>query len=208
VSHDLRRSLAALAALLVSSLAAGPAGASGGPLVDALKARQARIDSILHAHPGRLDAPARGSLEQALAGAIDFAAMGQAALADWNARSPEERAEYSAAFEKLIRHSLMRRVNVYRIEGVDYLTEAVEGDKGRVDTVVRAREATTEVDWEFVRTPKGWRVSDYSIDGVSTVRNYRRQFTKLLETRGWKGLVERINGRAAEIDVEIRKELD
>jgi phospholipid transport system substrate-binding protein len=102
----------------------------------------------------------------------------------------------------------MRRVNVYRVEGVDYRSEAIEGDHGRVDTIVRAREATTELNWEFVRTPKGWRVSDYSIDGVSTVRNYRRQFAKLLETKGWNGLVERINNRAAEIEVELQKEVD
>jgi len=208
VIHDFRRARVAVAALLVTALAAGPTAASGGPLVDALKARQARIDSILHAHPGKLDAATRGTLEEALAGAIDFGAMGRAALSDWDARSAAERADYAAAFEKLIRRSLMRRVNVYRIDGIDYRTEAIQGDRGRADTVVRAKEATTEVAWEFVRTPKGWRVCDYSIDGVSTVRNYRRQFAKLLETKGWRGLVERINNRAAEIEVELQKEVD
>jgi ABC-type transporter MlaC component len=62
------------------------------------------------------------------------------------------------------------------------------------------------VSWEFVTTSRGWRVSDYSIDGVSTARNYRRQFTRLLETKGWNGLIERINKRAAEIEAEIEKE--
>jgi phospholipid transport system substrate-binding protein len=198
--------VAALA--LIPTLGSHASAASGGPLVDALKARQAKIDSILHAHPGTLDASARGTLEEALAGAIDFGAMGRAALAAWDARSADERAHYSAAFEKLIRRSLMRRVNVYRVDGVDYRTEAIQGERGRVDTVVRAKEATTEVAWEFVRTPKGWRVADYSIDGVSTVRNYRRQFAKLLETKGWNGLLERINARAAEIEGELQKGVD
>jgi phospholipid transport system substrate-binding protein len=207
LSHDLRLPRVAVVALAVSALAAAPGAASSGPLVDALKARQARIDSILQAHPGALDAGARGSLEEALAGAIDFAAMGQAAFAEWGARSAEERKQYSAAFEKLIRRSLMRRVNIYRIEGVDYRSEAIQGGRGRVDTLVRAKEATTEVSWEFVRTPSGWRVSDYSIDGVSTVRNYRRQFAKLLETKGFEGMLERINARAAAIEGEPQKEL-
>jgi phospholipid transport system substrate-binding protein len=208
VSHDFRRARVAVAAVLITALAAGAPAASGGPLVDALKARQARIDSILHAHSGKLDAAARGTLEEALAGAIDFGAMGRAALSAWDARSAAERVAYAAAFEKLIRRSLMRRVNVYRVDGVDYRTEAIEGDHGRVDTIVRAREATTELNWEFVCTPKGWRVSDYSIDGVSTVRNYRRQFAKLLETKGWEGLLQRISARAAEIESELQKEVD
>ena len=208
MSQNILRARVSVAALLVTALAAGPTAASGGPLVDALKARQARIDSILQAHPGKLDPAARGTLEEALAGAIDFGAMGRAALSDWDTRSARERADYSGAFEKLIRRSLMRRVNIYRIDGVDYRPEAIQGDHGRVDTVVRAKDATTEVTWEFVRTPNGWRVSDYSIDGVSTVRNYRRQFAKLLETKGFKGLVERINARATEIEGELQKEVD
>jgi phospholipid transport system substrate-binding protein len=197
---------ASVALLLASILAATPAAASNGPLVDALKARQARIDSVLSAHPGKLAAPARQTLEEALAGAIDFDEMARGALAAWADRSAPERAAYAAAFQKLIRRSLMRRVDIYRIQGVDYASEAIQGDQGTVDTVVRAKEATTEVIWRFVRTPSGWRVSDYSIDGVSTVRNYRRQFARLLETKGWSGLLERINARAAEIEAEIVKE--
>lgn len=206
MSHGHRRAGVSIALVIASILAAGPADASSGPLVDALKARQARIDSVLSAHPGKLGGPARATLEEALAGGIDFGAMARAALAAWDSRSAAERAEYAGAFEKLIRRSLMRRVDVYRIRSVDYAAEAVEGDHGRVDTVVQAKDVTTEVAWVFVRTPSGWRVSDYSIDGVSTVRNYRRQFTRLLETKGWNGLIERINARAAEIGAEIEKE--
>jgi phospholipid transport system substrate-binding protein len=193
--------------LLAALLAASGADAAGGPLVEALKARQARIDSILSAHPGKLSPAARDTLEEALSGGFDFSAMARGALSDWESRSPAERAEYTAAFEKLIRRSLMRRVDIYRIEGVDYRTEAVEGDHGKVDTVVRAKHATTEVLWEFVRTGTGWRLSDYAIDGVSTVRNYRRQFARLLETRGFAGLIERIQKRAEEIGAEVEREV-
>lgn len=206
--RNLPRASAGIGIGLVSILTAGPTTASAGSLVETLKARQARIDSILSAHPEKLDAAARERLEEALSGAIDFGAMARAALADWEGRSAAERTEYASAFERLIRRSLMRRVDIYRIESVSYGAEAVQGDSGRVETVVRAKEATTEVVWQFVRTGTGWRVSDYSIDGVSTVRNYRRQFTRLIETRGWKGLIERIAKRAAELEAEMEKEAD
>jgi phospholipid transport system substrate-binding protein len=202
------RACAWIAVGLASILSAGPTTAANSSLVETLKARQARIDSILSAHPGKLDAATRGTLEEALSGAIDFEAMARAALADWESRSAAERTEYASAFERLIRRSLMRRVDVYRIEGVSYGAETIQGDNGRVETVVRAKEATTEVVWQFVHTGTGWRVSDYSIDGVSTVRNYRRQFTRLIQTRGWNGLIDRIAKRAAEIEGEMEKEAD
>ncbi len=194
-----RRTRTALWAGLLAVLAA-PGGA--GPLRDLLHRRQAEVSSIL-ALAERLQPPEKRRLEDALAGAFDFGEMARAALgAEWERRSPAERVEYASAFESLIRASLVRRVDIYRIDGVDYAPEQVTGDRGRVDTVVRSKDATTEVRWEFVRTREGWRIADYAIDGVSTVRNYRTQFARILARRGWPGLLDRIRMRAA----EIRKE--
>lgn len=186
--------------LALSCLGFAPA-ASAGELVEALKERQARIDQILRKNPGDLPPAERTRLEDALAGAIDFQEMGRSALAEWDSRRPAERAEYVRAFEDLIRKSLMRRVDIYRIEGVTYGAEKVEAGKGRVDTVVRSKSATTEVRWDFVRSGKaGWRISDYAIDGVSTARNYRTQFVRILAKSGWPGLLDRIRKRAKEIE--------
>lgn len=183
---------------------AGPARA--GELLEALKGRQARIDQILKRNPGELSPAEKAGLEDALAGAIDFQEMARSALAEWDARSPAERDEYVKAFEDLIRKSLMRRVDIYRIEGVTYGAERVEAGRGRVDTVVRSRSATTEVRWDFVRSGKaGWRISDYAIDGVSTARNYRTQFARILARSGWPGLLDRIRKRAREIEEKGEK---
>ena len=188
-----------LAAALLACL---PVPCGAGPLRDLLERRQAQVEAIV-SRPGELPPPQRRALEDALAGAMDFAEMGRAALgAEWERRSPEERAEYVSAFESLIRASLVRRVGVYRIESVAYAPEQAATDRGRVDTVVRSKDATTEVRWEFVRTPGGWRIADYVIDGVSTVRNYRAQYARILARSGWASLLERIRNRAA----EIRKE--
>lgn len=194
-----RRSRSLLGAGLVAAFAV-PGGA--GPLRDLLHKRQADVFAILSL-ASELQPPEKRRLEEALAGTIDFTEMARAALGtEWEHRGPAERAEYVATFESLIRASLVRRVDIYRIDSVEYAPEQVAGDRGRVDTVVRSKDATTEVRWDFVRTPEGWRIADYAIDGVSTVRNYRAQFARILARSGWPGLLERIRTRAA----AIRKE--
>ena len=122
MSHDFRRApVSRSRVLLASILAAGPTAASSGPLVDALKARQARIDSILSAHPGKLAAAPRGRRWRRPSPERSTSLRWRAPRSrPGTARSAAERAEYAVAFEKLIRRSLMRRVDIYRIEGVDY----------------------------------------------------------------------------------------
>jgi phospholipid transport system substrate-binding protein len=200
VKHALgRRSRTVLGVGLLASLATS---GGAGPLCDLLQKRQADVTAIVSL-ARELPPPEKRRLEEALAGPIDFTEMARPALgAEWERRSPAERAEYVSAYESLIRASLVRRVDIYRIDSVEYAPEQVAGDRGRVDTVVHSKDATTEVRWEFVRKPEGWRIADYAIDGLSTVRNYRTQFARILARSGWPGLLDRIRARAG----AIRKE--
>jgi phospholipid transport system substrate-binding protein len=187
--------------LIAAALWAGAGASEAGPLVDLLAARQARVDAALEASPGELSPAERRKLEDALTGAIDFARMAQDALgAEWEGRTPAERKEFTAAFEALLRASLLRRVGIYRVEAVAYDEEKQDATTGFVRQTVRLKEATTEVSYTFRRSGPEWHIVDYAVDGVSTVRNYRSQFTKMLAKGGFRSLVDRIRKRTAEIE--------
>jgi phospholipid transport system substrate-binding protein len=189
---------AVFAACAVPATAAAP--------VDTLKERQARVDSILASNPREMPPAERQRLGQALAEAFDFTAMSKAALADWERRPEAERTQFAQAFERLVRASLIRRVNIYRVEKVDYTREDQKGETALVETTVTSRDATTDVAYSFVRTANGWRISDYAIDGVSTARNYRSQFTRIVEKNGWLALLERIRKRAEALEKDAAEE--
>lgn len=191
-------------ALLFSVLLAIVAEQAGaGVLVDRLKARQARVDAILKTSPDELPPAEKKKLEEALTGAIDFHEMAKQALgAEWDKRSAAEQKTFGEAFEALLRASLLRRVNIYRIDGITYDDEKMEAAAGAVRTTVRVKEATTEVAYTFQKTGTEWRIVDYALDGVSTVRNYRAQFAKILAKSSFAGLVDRVHQRAVEIQSE------
>jgi len=188
------RSTAALLALLA-------APAAGGPLGDALKARQAKLDPLLAASTGELSATQKKEIGDALAELIDFTAMSRAALGEaWEKRSEAERKDFVAAFSGLVRANSLRQVEVYRADAIEYLEETVEADRGSVRTTVKTRDAITDVVYGFEKVKGAWRVVDYAIDGVSAVKNYRAQFARILEKKDWATLVARLRKRQAEIE--------
>jgi ABC-type transporter MlaC component len=190
-----------LLTLILSAVATG--SVSAGPLVDLLKARQQHVDALLKANPGELSPAQKKELEDALTGALDFHEMARAALgAEWDKRSPAEQKTFADAFEALLRASLLRRTNIYRVDSIEYGEEKVQGTSGTVHTTVRLKDATTDVDYTFGKAGGEWRIVDYALDGVSTVRNYRSQLAKILAKDGFSALVDRLHRRATTIRSE------
>ncbi len=189
---------APVVATLLACVSLAPRSSWAGPLVDTLKARQAKLDAILAKHPGELPPAEKDKLGLILTETLDFREMGKSALGvEWDKRGENERAEYVRVFEGFVRASLLRKPDIYRVVGVTYGPEKLEGGVGRVLTTVRSKDATTEVEYEFLGASGKWRIVDYKIDGVSTVRNYRSQFAKILAKNGWPGLLDRLKKRTA-----------
>ncbi len=52
-----------------------------------------------------------------------------------------------------------------------------------------------DVEYKLVRQKGGWRVYDFMIQGVSVVRNYRAQFSKVLDHESYQGLLKRLKAQ-------------
>ena len=48
-----------------------------------------------------------------------------------------------------------------------------------------------------------WRVYDIITDGVSLVKNYRRQFRRIIRDEGWDGLIDRMQKKLETDDDEF-----
>ena len=110
--------------------------------------------------------------------------------------------EFVSAFEALLRANSIRSVGVYRVSSVEYLDERIDGLQGRVLTSVDTKEAVTEMEYRFRRLVGGWKVVDYSIDGLWAAQNYRSQFQKILKQHGWSELLARMARRARELETD------
>ena len=140
----------------------------------------------------------RNSLRQILLTRFDFAAMAQKSLGNrWKDLNGKEE-EFVSAFTDFVEHSYMSTLGSYRGEKVVYDRDRANGESAEVDTrVVGGQGDPIKIEYKLHLTDGQWMVYDAVIDDVSVVRNYRSQFSKILQTASLRDLIQNLRAKAS-----------
>ena len=193
-----------LAGVVVALLAAALAWA--GPPTDQLRTQVDRVMRILEDPELRKDGRAqerRASLRDAASQLFDFPEISRRALGrHWQARTPDERAEFTRLFTDLLEYSYVSKIETYSSgdDKVQYTGERVDGDYALVNTkILRAQGVEIPVDYRMYREGSRWRAYDVNIEGVSLVANYRSQFNSILQRQSYPELVKMVRTKLAQL---------
>ena len=94
----------------------------------------------------------------------------------------------------------------YRAEGFRYLNEEVTGNKAIVKAIAFYKDDEVQLDYQFERGDSGqWKITNYILDDIDTVRNYKKQFTRLFAKKTFDKVVERLRKKIADYQSENRK---
>jgi len=183
-----------LPALILASLLSAP-----GEATAALRARDAELRAALPPAGAPVTPEVRSRLGAILARALDVPDMVASAMAArWVKLSPAQRKRLLAAFDRKLRQAAGEGLENYRDSTVSYGPEEERpGGRVRVPTSVNARGETSQVAYTLRRAPAGWRIVDVTVDGVSTVENYRASFARIAAKDGVETLIQRLERREA-----------
>lgn len=132
-------------------------------------------------------------LEQAIGERISYWELSKRSLGPkWKELSEKERQEFVGLFAQLLRDVYADRIFQYTDEQVEYLSERLDGDYAEVKTNLRGSKVNVPVSYRMINQAAVWKVYDVVVDGISTVSNYRGQFTKILQTSSYETLLERL----------------
>ena len=125
---------------------------------------------------------------------------------NYKARSDKEREEFTMLFKKLLENSYASKIENYQDETINYVSEQVKGKYALVKTQIVRKDGTIDVDYKMIKDNGQWLVYDFVIEGVSLIRNYKSQFTKIISTESYAALVSKLNKKIQ--DLETTKEAD
>lgn len=136
----------------------------------------------------------RAKIRQVVLQRFGFTEMSKRSLGRyWSERTPEERTEFVRLFTDLLERAYIDRVDGYTGEQVVYLGESVDGDYSEVRSkIVTKRNQEIPILYRLQKNNANWEVYDVIVEGVSLVNNYRTQFSKIIRTSSYQGLVKKM----------------
>ena len=160
---------------------------------------KATVDQVLQIlkNPEYKSAPSqrRQKLRSVIGAHFDFADMSRSALGiHWRSLSQEQRGEFVRLFTSLMEAAYMSRIESYSGQKIEFLREREDspGYYQVYTSIVQEGAQPISVNYRLKQTDSGWKVYDVLVDGISLVGNYRNQFNRVINSKGYDGLVEQI----------------
>ena len=175
---------------------------AGSEITSQLKGTIDKVIKIVKDEALKNDQQARrAALRKTIDERFNYRQMVMRSLAkNWDVRSGQERQEFIALFKSLLENSYANKLEAYRDEKINYLDEIVKGRYALVKTEVVRRSSTIGVDYKLIQENGNWKVYDFVIEGVSMIRNYRSQFTKIIRRDSYEVLVQKLTDNVDEIE--------
>ncbi len=112
---------------------------------------------------------------------------------EWEARTPAERKKFQSLLEQLVRRSYQKSLDKVAGYKVDFKSEKADGGDVRVATRAHKTGASpVKIDYVLHDVKGTWRVFDVFIEDSSLVANYRSQFSKVIQKKGFDALLEKL----------------
>jgi phospholipid transport system substrate-binding protein len=119
---------------------------------------------------------------------------------NWGKLSDKEREDFTGLFKRLLENSYANKLEAYSNEKINYVDEVVKGKYALVKTEVVRADSTIGVDYKMIKDNGNWKVYDFVIEGVSMIRNYRSQFTKIIRKDSYEVLVKRLTDKINQLE--------
>ena len=148
----------------------------------------------------------REALREVIDQRFNYHQMVRRALAkNWKGRSDQERREFTGLFKKLLENSYASKLESYSDETINFTDEVIKGKYALVKTEVVRKASTIAVDYKLINGAGVWKIYDFVIEGVSMVRNYRSQFSKIIRRDSYEGLVRKLTDKVKDLENDTQK---
>jgi phospholipid transport system substrate-binding protein len=187
------------ALLLLAVLSSAASAAALGPL-ETLRQRDRQIRELLGEREQALSGDKDARLRVLVGGILDYEAHARESFGRyWQQLGGQDRKEALRLLTVLLTRSSMDKVQQYRSDKIQYVSESIDAADPAAATVT-TRVTRDREKWEIgyrMRLSEGhWKIVDVVVEGASSVENNRAAFYKEIRASGLQGLLEKLRRKA------------
>ncbi|OGT53408.1 MAG: hypothetical protein A3F17_02510 [Gammaproteobacteria bacterium RIFCSPHIGHO2_12_FULL_41_15] len=112
----------------------------------------------------------------------------------WNSATPAEKKAFIKEFQTLVINTYAAAFASYNNDQVKvYPLRTTPNEFANVKSIIiRPNGNKIAVNYDMSKSNAGWKVTDFSIENISLINNYRAQFKPVLRQQGFVGLIKRL----------------
>lgn len=133
-------------------------------------------------------------------GFFDWNELSKRAVAEhWGKYTPKQQEDFVTSFSELLQKTYIRKLEKFNNEKVNFVKEQIEENQAFISTLVVMKDKSIPINYVMIKRDQ-WLVYDVVIEGVSLVKNYRTQFSKILSKESPEALLQRIKDKIKALD--------
>jgi len=146
-------------------------------------------------------------LRQIVAQTFDFKEMAKSALGyHWKELTPAQQQEFTSAFVAFIEDSYLSKINDYRGQQVNFLKVTYDGPQYaqvNTDIVQPNGKDAIHVNYRLLKEDGTWKIYDVTVDAISIIANYRNQFNRVMNSKGYNTLIADLKAKQAALAASL-----
>jgi phospholipid transport system substrate-binding protein len=146
-------------------------------------------------------------LRQIVAQTFDFTEMSKSALGyHWKQITPDQQKEFTDAFVAFIEDSYLSKINDYRGQQVAFLSARNDGPQyAQVNTNIIEPDGKDPIHVNYLLLSEGgtWKIYDVTVDAISIIANYRNQFNRVMNNKGYDVLIKDLKSKQAALAASL-----
>ncbi|MCQ2063311.1 MAG: ABC transporter substrate-binding protein [Fibrobacter sp.] len=169
--------------------------------VSAIKKKDAELQSLIK--KSNRSSKETERVKALLNDSFDFELLATKSLSksDWNAQDEASQKKFVAEFQRMVRNSSAKRLELYRADSTIYEPAKMKGDsEARVVAHLWYKGKESVLEYKMSLVNGNWKAWDLIIDDLSTARNYKDQFGQILKTKSFAELIDVISKKADEAE--------
>jgi phospholipid transport system substrate-binding protein len=144
----------------------------------------------------------RRQLREAIENEFDFSEMSRSALGyHWRALSPNQRSQFTQLFTAFIEDAYLSKIQDYSGQQVQFQGQTPLGQGyTQINTaIVQGSKSPISVNYLMLQKDTTWKIYDVTVDAISIIANYRNQFNRVINEKGFGQLMADLQAKQQEL---------
>ena len=144
----------------------------------------------------------RRELREAIENEFDFSEMSRSALGyHWRNLSPDDRAQFTGLFTAFIEDAYLSKIQDYSGQQVRFDGQAPLGQGyAQINTdIVQPGKSPIAVNYLLLQKGDSWKIYDVTVEAISIIANYRNQFNRVINEKGFPTLMADLRAKQQEL---------